>query len=125
VASTAIELIPHQFMVHIKPTVDPLAHIEKVNAAINSTASCGGSVKSTITDTSVLENSRFYTATLSPAMQASLQKNPEVMILEQDSKVSPSSFELVRRPATRRPATRREVWIFGTAWCVFEDTFCS
>jgi hypothetical protein len=110
-------------MIRIKPTVDPLAHIAKVNADINSTASCGGSVKSAITGTSVLENSRFYTATLSPAMQASLQKNPEVMILQQDSKVSLSSFELVRRPATRRPATRREVMIFGASWCVFEDAF--
>jgi hypothetical protein len=107
-------------MVRIKPTVDPLAHIAKVNEDIKSTASCGGSVESTITDTSLLEKSGFYIATLSPAMQESLRNNPEVMILEQDSKVSLDSFELVRRPATRR-----EVGIFGTAWCVFEDAFCS
>jgi hypothetical protein len=104
-------------MIRLKLGVDTQKHIEKVNAAINRTASCGGSVKSNIIDTSLLEE-RFYIATLSPAMEAFLQKDPDVKILEQDRKVS-----LSRSVPVRRPATRRSMRLFRTYWCVCKILF--
>jgi hypothetical protein len=107
-------------MVLLNDNVDPQDHIKDVNRAINSTASCGGSAKSRIGNTMLLKTAGLYTATLSPAMEAFLQNNPDVNILQQDAK---SSFD--RSVSVRRPATRRALTAFKTSWCVWESAFCS
>jgi hypothetical protein len=87
----ASRLIPNQFMVLLKPDVDARAHMAKVQAAMDSTAS-SDSVKSRFTSTRLLVRAGFYGATLSPAMEAFLRNDADVRIIEQDGITTVSSL---------------------------------